>query len=111
LANKLGVDVGTVSRHTSKLVTVGVLEKVQRRCVRGIWQTCLYWLRSWQAWALGRVAGFLRKIGNSHRVRLGAHKHSLERKLETPKVPPSLKSNVYEEILTRWREKGWIKTE
>ncbi len=107
LAGKLGVDVGTISRHTTKLLELGVLEKIQRRRVRGIWQTCLYKLRTWQAWALGRVAGLLRKIGSHHRVRLGAPKHSLERKKETSEPFSSLKNTKGEEILARWKAKGW----
>jgi helix-turn-helix protein len=108
LAEKLGVDVGTISRHTSKLVDLGVLDKRQRRPVRGIWQTCLYRLRSWQAWALGRVAGFLRKIGNSHRVRPGAQKLSSERKRETSEVKTTVPTDLEQELLARWKQKGFI---
>ena len=108
LAGKLGVDVGTISRHTSKLVDLGVLDKRQRRPIRGIWQTCLYRLRSWQAWALGRVVGFLRKIGNNHRVRPDAHKLSYERKIETFQVKTPPINNLEQELLTRWKKKGLI---
>ncbi len=55
--------------RTSKLVKLGVLEKRQRRPIRGIWQTCLYKLKSWAAWALAGIAGALRKLSNpSHRT-------------------------------------------
>jgi DNA-binding transcriptional ArsR family regulator len=115
LGKKLGVDVGTISRHTSKLVDLGVLDKQQRRPVRGIWQTCLYRLRNWQAWALGRVAGFLRKIGNNHRVRLDARKLPCERNKETSEVKitasaikTAAPNNLEQELMQRWEAKGFI---
>jgi hypothetical protein len=115
LAGKLGCDVGTISRHTSKLVGLGILDKRQRRPVRGIWQTCLYRLRSYKAWMLGQIAGLTRKIGNSHGVRQDAQKHSLRGKKETPrasfsasKPPDPPKSTRAEEVLRWCKEKGWL---
>jgi hypothetical protein len=108
LAGKLGCDVGTISRHTSKLAGLGVLEKIQRRRIRGIWQTCLYRLRSWQAWMLGRVAGVVRKVGNFHRVRPNAHKASLGRKMETSEAKTRPQNHVSQIILARWKEKGLL---
>jgi DNA-binding transcriptional ArsR family regulator len=63
LARKVDCDIGTISRHTSKLERLGLLEKIQRRPVRGQWRSCLYRLRSWVSWRLGQVAGMLRKVG------------------------------------------------
>lgn len=81
LARKVGCDVGTISRHTSKLEKLGLIEKIQRRPIRGQWRSCLYRLRSWVSWRLGQVAGALRQMGKKrkksaevHRVRPDAHK-------------------------------------
>jgi len=111
LADKLGCDIGTISRHTTKLLELGVLDKRQRRPVRGIWQTCLYRLRSWQAWALGRVAGLLRKVGNPHRVRPDARKAFLKRKVETSQEHSPLQNDVGKLILDRWKARGLIATD
>lgn len=109
LADKLDIDVGTVSRHTSKLVALGVLDKRQRRRVRGVWQTCLYKLRSWQAWTLGQIAGLARKIGRvPHRVRPDAHKLSCERKIEASEAKSPPQNRVSREIYERWRAKGLL---
>lgn len=111
LAGKLGVDVGTISRHTTKLLELGILDKRQRRPVRGIWQTCLYRLRSWQAWALGRVAGLIRKVGNPHRVRLGARKAFFKRKIEASQDYSPPQNNLGKLILDRWKARGLIETD
>lgn len=81
LAKKVGCDVGTVSRHTSKLEKLGLIEKIQRRPIRGQWRSCLYRLRNWVAWRLGQIGAMLRQGGKkkpkesatSHRVRPDAH--------------------------------------
>jgi hypothetical protein len=107
LAEKVGCDVGTISRHTSKLVTLGVLEKRQRRPIRGIWQTCLYKLRGWGSWALAGMAGQLRKIGNkAHRVRRTPHIASVRTEIRTPEVTPSVKNERVAQILQRWKARG-----
>ena len=107
LAAKTGCSIWTVSRHTAKLVRLGILEKRQRRPIRGIWQTCLYKLVSWASWALAGIAGALRKIPHpSHRVRLHARITSLKREIVTPEVPPPIKNTLVAEILNRWKERG-----
>lgn len=107
LAAKVGCDVGTVSRHTSKLVILGILEKRQRRPIRGIWQTCLYRLKGWASWALAAIAGQLRKIrSNSHRVRPHARIASVRTEIIPPEVPPPIKNTLVAEILSRWKERG-----
>jgi hypothetical protein len=107
LAAKVGCDIGTISRHTSKLVRLGVLEKRQRRPIRGIWQTCLYKLRGWASWALAGIAGQLRKIGNnSHRVRPSTHRASVQTEIRTPKVQSLIKNDLVTQILERWEARG-----
>ena len=107
LAAKVGCDIGTISRHTTKLVRLGVLEKRQRRPIRGIWQTCLYKLRGWASWALAGIAGALRKIrSNSHRVRLHAHIASVGTEIRTPEVQTPIKNALVVEILRRWKARG-----
>jgi hypothetical protein len=107
LAGKVGCDVGTISRHTSKLVTLGILEKRQRRPIRGIWQTCLYKLRGWASWALAGIVGALRKLGDrSHRVRLDAHIASVGTEIVTAEVKPPIKNDLVAQILQHWIERG-----
>ena len=107
LAAKVGCDIGTISRHTTKLVSLGILEKRQRRPIRGIWQTCLYKLKSWASWALAGIAGQLRKISNNfHRVRLHAHLASVETEIRTPEGKPPIKNNFVTEILRCWEARG-----
>jgi DNA-binding transcriptional ArsR family regulator len=116
LAGKVGCDVGTISRHTSKLERLGLLEKLQRRPVRGQWRSCLYRLRSWVSWRLGQVAGRLRKMGparnRADRVRPHARLASVGTELVAPnprparKMPPAtvgiLQTNP---ILRRWLQR------
>jgi hypothetical protein len=107
LAGKVGCDVGTISRHTSKLVRLGILEKLQRRPIRGIWQTCLYKLRGWVSWALAGIAGALRKIrNNSHRVRHDAHIASQKEKIIPPEGKSPVQNDFVVQILQRWKERG-----
>ena len=107
LAAKVGCDIGTISRHTSKLVRLGVLEKRQRRPIRGIWQTCLYKLRGWASWALAGIAGQLRKIGNnSHRVRPSTHIASVQTEIRTPEMESPIKNDLVAKILKRWEARG-----
>jgi len=107
LAAKVGCDIGTISRHTTKLVKLGVLEKRQRRPIRGIWQTCLYKLKGWASWLLAGIAGQLRKIRNvSHRVRHDAHIASVRTEIRIPEGKPPIKNGLVTDILTRWKERG-----
>lgn len=119
LAAKTGCDVGTISRHTTKLEKLGLLEKIQRRPVRGQWRSCLYRLRSWVSWRLGQVAGMLRKVGKgksaeqeTHRVRLGARiAHPYENNVfKTPPKPRETPLSVEQiaarhPILARWLQR------
>lgn len=107
LAEKVGCDVGTISRHTSKLVSLGILEKRQRRPIRGIWQTCLYRLKGWAAWALAGISGALRKINSpTHRVRPSTHIALVETRIITPETQPPIKNDLVASILKRWEERG-----
>jgi hypothetical protein len=122
LAGKVGCDRGTISRHTTKLERLGVLEKIQRRPLRGQWRSCLYRLRSWVGWRLGQVAGMLRKIGKArapgptaHRVRPSAriaHKYENNaskppsKPLNTPLSPEQIAAR--DPILARWLQRGTL---
>lgn len=107
LAAKVGCDIGTISRHTSKLVSLGILEKRQRRPIRGVWQTCLYKLVSWAAWALAGIAGALRQLNTTaHRVRLHAHIASEKTEIITPAVNFPVKNDLVTNILRRWEARG-----
>lgn len=112
LAGKVGCDVGTISRHTSKLVSLGILEKRQRRPIRGMWQTCLYKLQGWAAWALAGIAGQLRKIKNkTHRVRLHAPIASVRTEIIPPAGTSPPKNALVASILQRWETRGEMKRE
>ena len=114
LAKRVGCDVGTISRHTTKLEGLDILEKQQRRPVRGIWQTCFYKLKGWSAWTLAGIANkFRKKFKQIHRVRPNAHIASVR----TDKITPEAKSTAKREdtgtiqplvasILDRWRSRG-----
>ena len=114
LAAKVGCDVGTISRHTSKLVTLGILDKRQRRPIRGIWQTCLYKLMGWASWAMAGIASQLRKKpNNSHRVRPTAHIASVKTEIIASKphsLPtkegPATINDLGRMILKRWEARG-----
>lgn len=71
LAQRLGVSVWTISRHTSRLKRLGALEKVQRRPKAGKWQTNLYVLRGRCAWIVGTALARVRRPPS--RVPSGAH--------------------------------------
>ena len=109
LATKVDCDVGTISRHTSKLEKLGLLEKIQRRPIRGQWRSCLYRLRSWVSWRLGQIAGMLRKVGKSrspekipHRVRPAARiTHKYENNVLQAPSKPLTTSPTAEEIAAR----------
>jgi hypothetical protein len=114
LAAKVKCDVGTISRHTSKLVKLGILDKRQRRPIRGIWQTCLYKLVGWAAWALAGIAGQLRKKPNNfHRVRLTPRIASVKTEIIASKTHSSPKkeelstnNDFVSIILRRWEARG-----
>jgi DNA-binding transcriptional ArsR family regulator len=120
LARKVDCDIGTISRHTTKLERLGLIEKIQRRPVRGQWRSCLYRLRSWVSWRLGQIAGMLRKVGkarstekNSHRVRpdariAHAYENSAPRPHSTPLKPPLTAQEIATRhpILQRWLQRG-----
>lgn len=91
---------GTISRHTTKLVRLGILDKRQRRPVRGIWQTCLYKLVSWGAWALAGIAGAVRKKrSKSHRVRPPARIASVQTEIVPQEGQPPRKNDLVASIL------------
>jgi DNA-binding transcriptional ArsR family regulator len=119
LARKVDCDIGTISRHTSKLERLGLLEKIQRRPVRGQWRSCLYRLRSWVSWRLGQIAGMLRKVGKSgsiekipHRVRPAARITSVNESnvFRSPSQPLAIAPTPEEiaarhPILARWLQR------
>ncbi len=90
LARKTGYCVTTVSRSTSRLVAHGLLRKVQRRPIRGIYQTCLYKPVPRKFWRLAATLGKLwaaeqapGRGGCPHRVTPMAHKHSCKQERVT----------------------------
>jgi len=62
LARKLGVCVRTISRHLSKLRRLGVIDAIQRRPVRGQFQTNLYRVYEWTVWQARRVMSLIRDV-------------------------------------------------
>ncbi len=87
LARKTGYCVTTVSRSTSRLVARGLLRKVQRRPIRGIYQTCLYKPVPRKFWRLAATLGKLwnpehvpGRVGRFHRVTPMVHKHTLKQR-------------------------------
>jgi len=64
LAERLGCSVRTVTRITTKLARLGILNKRQRRPVRGRWQTCLYACVAPAGWAAVALATRIRSITN-----------------------------------------------
>jgi hypothetical protein len=78
LAGKVGVSIWQVSRITSRLVEMGVLEKMQRRYRRsnGTWDTrpCVYRVVGWLRWKLQNL---LYRAG----VRSGARRAKLKEKV------------------------------
>jgi len=107
LAGKVGCDVGTISRHTSKLVSLGILDKRQRRPIRGQWQTCLYKLVGWASWALSGIAGQLRKISKpAHRMRPAPHLVTEDSNKNVPDSRKPVQCDLVPQILQRWKERG-----
>jgi hypothetical protein len=104
LAEKLGCSIRTISRSIARLRRLGILDAIQRRPVRGIWQTNLYKIRNWIGWRLGQLSEMLRKP--LHRGTPMAHKAFRERKIETSDPPLTPKNAKGEEILTRWKARG-----
>ena len=64
LAQRLACSVETITRHTSKLARLGLLAKLQRRPVRGTWQTNLYRLIHPMAWAAARLRANIVRLSN-----------------------------------------------
>jgi DNA-binding MarR family transcriptional regulator len=64
LAGAVGVSVATVTRHTRRLVELGVLVKRQRRPVDGKWQTNIYSLVGRGAWLVARSMHAMRWAPN-----------------------------------------------
>ena len=64
LAERLGCSVRTVTRITTKLAHLGILNKRQRRPVRGRWQTCLYACVAPAGWAAVALATRIRSLSN-----------------------------------------------
>lgn len=64
LAAKAGVSVSTITRHTTRLKALGLLDKRQRRPVEGKWQTNLYVLVGRAAWIVARSMHAMRRRPN-----------------------------------------------
>lgn len=123
LAGKVGCDIWTISRHTSKLERLGILIKKQRRPIRGIYQTCLYKLVKWTSWALAGIAGQLRKEGTllkhskttasqNNRVRpdtpiVSEYRNRIPKTGVKHDMPVSpITDSFVADILKRWEERG-----
>ena len=124
LAKKTGFCITTVSRSTNRLVTQGLLRKVQRRPVRGIYHTCLYKPIQRKFWRLAAALGKLWKPEqqtgragcSSHRVTPLSPKHLREKKITLRRGnkgashPPesTLSSSLAHRmpLLAVWRERG-----
>lgn len=100
LAQRLGVSICTISRHTSRLRRLGVLDKLQRRPVRGRWQTCLYAVVNPAAWAVRRVRALILNV--SHRVAKVRHIASPEETL----TPQTDRERDFRERLARLKAIG-----
>jgi hypothetical protein len=86
LAKKLGLHVDSVSRITSQLVDLGVLDKFQRRYRRkdGSWdyRPCVYKLAQWAVW---KFRALMRKIfQRKHRLTSVSDKTSEKEKVALP---------------------------
>ena len=123
LAKKTGFCINTISRATNRLVSQGLLRKVQRRPVRGIYHTCLYKPVQRKFW---RLAAALGKLWNEppreragrppHRVTGQSLKHLREKKIplrtgnKAASLPPesTLSSSLAHRmpLLAIWRERG-----
>jgi Helix-turn-helix domain len=106
LAEKLSCSIRTISRSIARLRRLGILDAIQRRPVRGLWQTNLYKIRHWLGWRIGQLGQLLRKP--THRGTPMAHIASPWGKIETSDPPTQQKNAKGEEILARWKDKGLI---
>ena len=86
LAKKLGVHVDSVSRITSRLVELGVLDKFQRRYRRkdGSWdyRPCVYKLCTWALWKFRSLMGKIFK--RNHRLTSLSDKAIEKEKIAVP---------------------------
>lgn len=64
LAERLGCHRDTISRHTSKLALLGIVRKLQRRPVRGEWQTCLYGICNPLGWKFAGLRAAISRVAN-----------------------------------------------
>lgn len=104
LAVRLGVCIRTVSRSVSRLKRLGILDAIQRRPVRGIWQTNLYKIRSWLGWRLGQISGALRTT--PHRETQKARITSVRTELVTPPDASLLEFVRTTPLLQLWAARG-----
>jgi DNA-binding transcriptional ArsR family regulator len=105
LAARVGVRREAISRHVSKLASLGILKVVHRRKEHGTWRSNLYKIVSWEGWRLSRVAACIHR-GINH-VRRIAHKVPLERvNLKTQEVTHGNIGPTASEILKRWSARG-----
>lgn len=64
LATKLGCSVETITRHTRKLSSLGMLLKTQRRPTNGIYHTNLYRLIHWVAWRAAAIRHYVARVAH-----------------------------------------------
>jgi len=64
LAQRLDCHPDTISRHTTKLRDLGIIDKKQRRPVSGEWQTCLYAITHPLGWKFAQLRAVIHRVAN-----------------------------------------------
>lgn len=100
LARKLGCTITTVSRHTSRLKALGVIQKLQRRPHRGRFRSCLYAIVAPAAWRITRLRHLIERT--AHRVTFRARKAAPP---ETAKAPRRNEAE-YRALIAKWMARG-----
>jgi hypothetical protein len=107
LAKKLGVHIDSVSRITSRLVELGVLDKFQRRYRRrdGSWdyRPCVYKLCGWAVWKFKSLMGKIFK--HNHRLTSPSDKTREEEKIPISDLS-FLKNEKKRGLLERFAQLG-----
>jgi len=100
LAKRLECSETTISRRTSHLRNLGILQKLQRRPISGHWQTCLYALVHPIAWQAARLRALVSKT--AHRVSRMTHLAPLKERTTTQKRNDA----TFKELIARWKARG-----
>jgi len=125
LAKKVHLTRANVSRHISKLASLGILSVTHRRRARGRWQTNLYKIVNWMWWPIGKLMRSLRP--KWHQIRNAFAKNPAQpppqdKGIASPCAANSTHNNLYERdnnpplsekaqafvngILERWRSRA-----